>query len=64
MQISVTNSCLFRYKQYVKDDILAAIEEVKSGMSALEASRKHGVPYGTLYEKVRNRNQISIKILS
>lgn len=42
-----------RYKQYTKDDILAAIEEVKSGMSALQASRKYGVPSRTLYDKVK-----------
>lgn len=41
-----------RYKQYTKDDILAAIEDVKSGMSALQASRKYGVPSRTLYDKV------------
>ena len=41
-----------RYKQYTKDDILAAIEEVKAGMSALQASRKYGVPSRTLYDKV------------
>lgn len=42
-----------RYKQYTKDDILAAIEEVKAGMSALQASRKYGVPSRTLYDKVK-----------
>jgi len=42
-----------RYKQYTKDDILAAIEEVKKGMSALQASRKYGVPSRTLYDKVK-----------
>ena len=43
-----------RYKQYTKDDILAAIEEVKAGMSALQASRKYGVPSRTLYDKVNS----------
>jgi len=42
-----------RYKQYTKDDIVAAIEEVKNGMSALQASRKYGVPSRTLYDKVK-----------
>eukprot|EP00090_Calanus_glacialis_P014224 TRINITY_DN2295_c0_g1_i1.p1 TRINITY_DN2295_c0_g1~~TRINITY_DN2295_c0_g1_i1.p1 ORF type:complete len:517 (+),score=122.96 TRINITY_DN2295_c0_g1_i1:220-1770(+) len=42
-----------RYKQYTKDDILAAIEEVKAGCSALQASRKYGVPSRTLYDKVK-----------
>ena len=44
-----------RYKQYTKDDILAAIEEVKNGMSALQASRKYGVPSRTLYDKVETK---------
>ena len=43
-----------RYKQYTRNDIMAAIEEVKNGMSALQASRKYGVPSRTLYDKVRN----------
>merc|ERR1711953_1409094 len=42
-----------RYKQYTRNDIMAAIEEVKSGMSALQASRKYGVPSRTLYDKVK-----------
>ena len=42
-----------RYKQYTNSDIQAAIEAVKSGMSALQASRKFKVPSRTLYDKVR-----------
>jgi len=42
-----------RYKQYTRSDIMAAIEEVKKGMSALQASRKFGVPSRTLYDKVK-----------
>merc|ERR1719210_209840 len=42
-----------RYKQYTRNDIMAAIEEVKNGMSALQASRKYGVPSRTLYDKVK-----------
>ena len=42
-----------RYKQYTRSDIMAAIEEVKKGMSALQASRKYGVPSRTLYDKVK-----------
>ncbi|XP_037042641.1 protein abrupt isoform X2 [Bradysia coprophila] len=42
-----------RYKQYTRGDILAAIECVKNGMSALQASRKYGVPSRTLYDKVK-----------
>ena len=32
---------------------MSAIEEVKAGMSALQASRKYGVPSRTLYDKVK-----------
>jgi hypothetical protein len=42
-----------RYKQYTRNDILSAIEAVRSGMSALQASRKYGVPSRTLYDKVK-----------
>merc|ERR1711997_464921 len=42
-----------RYKQYTRTDIMSAIEEVKQGMSALQASRKYGVPSRTLYDKVK-----------
>lgn len=42
-----------RYKQYTRNDILSAIECVRSGMSALQASRKFGVPSRTLYDKVK-----------
>ncbi|KAK1123392.1 hypothetical protein K0M31_008102 [Melipona bicolor] len=42
-----------RYKQYTRHDILSAIEAVRSGMSALQAARKYGVPSRTLYDKVR-----------
>jgi hypothetical protein len=36
-----------RYKQYTRNDIMSAIEAVRSGMSALQASRKYGVPSRT-----------------
>lgn len=42
-----------RYKQYTRGDILSAIECVRNGMSALQASRKYGVPSRTLYDKVK-----------
>ncbi|OXA52583.1 uncharacterized protein LOC110850857 isoform X2 [Folsomia candida] len=42
-----------RYKQYTRNDIMAAIEAVKGGMSALQAARKYGVPSRTLYDKVK-----------
>lgn len=37
-----------RYKQYTRNDIMSAIECVRNGMSALQASRKFGVPSRTL----------------
>lgn len=42
-----------RYKQYTRDDIMSAIEAVKSGISAVQAARQHGVPSRTLYDKVK-----------
>ncbi|XP_076684733.1 uncharacterized protein LOC143377401 isoform X2 [Andrena cerasifolii] len=42
-----------RYKQYTRNDISSAIEAVRSGMSALQAARKYGVPSRTLYDKVK-----------
>lgn len=42
-----------RYKQYTRNDITAAIECVRNGMSALQASRLYKVPSRTLYDKVK-----------
>lgn len=42
-----------RYKQYTRNDITAAIECVRGGMSALQASRIYKVPSRTLYDKVK-----------
>ncbi|CAG9836377.1 unnamed protein product [Diabrotica balteata] len=42
-----------RYKQYTRDEIMAAIEAVRNGMSALQAARKYRVPSRTLYDKVK-----------
>ncbi|XP_076235924.1 uncharacterized protein LOC143180229 [Calliopsis andreniformis] len=42
-----------RYKQYTRNDIMSAIDAVRSGMSALQAARKYGVPSRTLYDKVK-----------
>ncbi|EFN82654.1 uncharacterized protein LOC105184928 [Harpegnathos saltator] len=42
-----------RYKQYSRDDIMRAIEAVKSGISPVQAARNHGVPSRTLYDKVK-----------
>lgn len=58
-----------RYKQYTRNDIMSAIECVRNGMSALQASRRFGVPSRTLYDKVKKmgittgtpRNRSSIK---
>lgn len=44
---------LKRYRQYTRHDIAAAIEAVRGGMSALQASRLYGVPSRTLYDKVK-----------
>jgi len=54
------------YKQYDRNDILAAIEDVKNGMSALKASKKYGIPSRTLYDKIKKMgistpNMINIK---
>lgn len=58
-----------RYKQYTRNDIMSAIDCVRNGMSALQASRKFGVPSRTLYDKVKKlgittgtpRNRSSVK---
>ncbi|XP_060531456.1 uncharacterized protein LOC132705050 [Cylas formicarius] len=42
-----------RYKQYTRDEIMAAIDAVRNGMSALQAARKYKVPSRTLYDKVK-----------
>ncbi|XP_076300331.1 uncharacterized protein LOC143218774 [Lasioglossum baleicum] len=42
-----------RYKQYTRNDIMSAIEAVRSGLTALQAARKYGVPSRTLYDKVK-----------
>ncbi|XP_052843324.1 sex determination protein fruitless [Drosophila gunungcola] len=45
-----------RYKQYTRADMMCAIQAVREGMSALQASRKYGLPSRTLYDKVRKLN--------
>lgn len=42
-----------RYKQYTKADLMEAIDAVKAGMTALQASRKYKVPSRTLYDKIK-----------
>ena len=46
---------LKRYRQYTRHDITAAIDAVRTGMSALQASRLYGVPSRTLYDKVSSK---------
>ncbi|XP_045481108.1 protein tramtrack, alpha isoform-like isoform X2 [Harmonia axyridis] len=42
-----------RYKQYSNNDLNQALDDVRSGMSALLASKRHNVPSRTLYDKVK-----------
>ncbi|RXG60831.1 Protein tramtrack, beta isoform [Armadillidium vulgare] len=42
-----------RYKQYTKADLSQAIDAVRKGMTALQASRKYKVPSRTLYDKIK-----------
>jgi len=42
-----------RYKQYTRNDIMQAIEEVRKGKSALQVSKKFNIPSRTLYDKVK-----------
>ena len=41
------------YKQYTRRDILAALEEVRKGRSALQVSKQFNIPSRTLYDKAR-----------
>ena len=42
-----------RYRQYTRNDIMAAIEDVKNGRPTLEAAKKYRVPARTLYDKLK-----------
>lgn len=42
-----------RYKQYSNSDLNGALDDVRAGMSALMAAKKHNVPSRTLYDKVK-----------
>lgn len=42
-----------RYKQYTSQNLNDAIQAVKDGMTALQASRRFNVPSRTLYDKVK-----------
>ena len=41
------------YKQYTSGDILAALEEVKKGKSALQVSKQFNIPSRTLYYRAK-----------
>ena len=41
------------YKQYTSSDIMAALEEVKKGKSALQVSKYFNIPSRTLYDKAK-----------
>ncbi|KAJ8050139.1 Jerky protein-like-like [Holothuria leucospilota] len=42
-----------KYAQYDEDDVKAAIDAVKDGMSQAEASRRFSIPRGTLQNKIK-----------
>ena len=41
------------YKKYTRSDILAALEEVRKGRSALQVSKQFNIPSRTLYDKAK-----------
>ena len=41
-----------RYKQYTRDDIMSAIEAVRSGMSALQAAQATLRPVPFIFEEI------------
>ena len=53
MPLSSNRTSKKRYKQYTRGDLMAAVEEVRNGMSALEASKMYRVPSRTLYGKLQ-----------
>lgn len=48
-----------RYKQYTRQDLAMAINAVKDGITALQASRQYKVPSRTLYDKVKKMGIIT-----
>ena len=48
-----TKKSVTGYKQYTRRDILAALEEVRKGRSALQVSKQFNIPSRTLYDKAR-----------
>ena len=64
-QFVIQNQSIYKpavYLKYSKIDMAYAIRDVLSGtISALQASRKYGVPSRTLYDKVRKiRSQFAL----
>ena len=57
---STLSSLKGRYKQYSRSEIMAAIEEVRNGKSALEASKMYRIPSRTLYDKLQKMGLTSI----
>lgn len=53
-----------RYKQYTRQDLNDAIQAVKGGMSALQASRLYKVPSRTLYDKVKKLGIVGARPLN
>lgn len=53
-----------RYKQYSRTDLSNAIQAVRDGMSALQASRKYNVPSRTLYDKVKKMGIVGARPLN
>ena len=48
-------------KNYSKLDVAAAIEAITDGMNAKKAAQKYGIPYGTLYSRMRKLKMITQK---
>ena len=49
------------YKQYTRSDILAALEEVKKGKSALQVSKQFNIPSRTLYDRAKKMGITTIR---
>ena len=60
MPVSPNRKFKGRYKQYSRSEIMAAIEEVRNGKSALQASKMYRIPSRTLYDKLQKMGLTSI----
>ena len=49
------------YKKYTRSDILAALEEVKKGKSALQVSKQFNIPSRTLYDRAKKMGITTIR---